>query len=175
MKLGRSALLSAIIFISGLSFTAGWAVTHFKRTPIAQVPSGGLPNKGTVEPVAMASVPTHVPDMVALPFDEVYRIIRSASAETLGSYCTELQQLPRGPTRDAALTAFFKTLVQANPPRAKELIVQLKKDDRWLPMCAIRDAALPQGMEAVAEVLLSFDRGEISGCSYDLLGESLDE
>ena len=30
-------------------------------------------------------------------------------------------------------------------------------------------------METVAEVLLSFDRGEISGCSFDVLGESLEE
>jgi hypothetical protein len=42
-------------------------------------------------------------------------------------------------------------------------------------MFAIREAATPRGMETVADVLLSFDRMEISGCSYDLLRESLDE
>jgi hypothetical protein len=73
------------------------------------------------------------------------------------------------------MTTFFKTLIQANPGLTKDFILQLKKDDRWLPMYAIREAATPAGMETVAEVLLSFERGEISGCSFDNLAESLDE
>jgi len=121
------------------------------------------------------SLSEHVPDIARLPFVETYRILKSASPEMVRSYCNQLEQLPLGPSRTAALSAFFKTLIQTNPLLTKDLILELKKDDRWLPLSAIREAATPRGMEAVADVLLSFDRSEISGCSYDLLRDSLDE
>lgn len=126
-------------------------------------------------PSPSSALPEKVPDLAALPFVETYRILKSASPDTVRSYCNQLEQLPLGPSRTAALTAFFKTLIQANPVLSKDIIVGLKKDDRWLPMFAIREAATPRGMETVADVMLSFDRIEISGCSYDLLRDSLDE
>ena len=175
MSPSRSVFLPAIICIAGLSFAAGRVVTSLRQAPVVEVPLGAVLDVSTLEPLAPISVPAHVPDMVALPFAEIYRILKSAPPETIRSYCNELEQLPIGPSRNVALSAFFKTLVQVNPGMAKELILQLKKDERWLPLSAIREAAMPRGMETVAEVLLSFDRIEISSCSYDLLRETLDE
>ncbi len=134
-----------------------------------------IPGKTIPDPTAPPLVPSHVPDMTALPFLDSYRILKAASPEVLRSYCSELENLPPGPRRNTALSAFFKTLIQVNPTLTKDLILELKKDERWLPLSAVREAALPRGMEAVAEVLLGFDRIEISGCSYDLLRETLDE
>ena len=110
-----------------------------------------------------------------MPFRETYVLFKTASDETLRSYFTELQQKGPKPTRHAALVSFFKTLIHVNPSLTAELISRLKKDDRWPAMFAIRDASPPRGMQAVAEVLLSFDRMAISGHSWDLLGETLDE
>lgn len=110
-----------------------------------------------------------------MPFRETYALLKSASDETLCSYFAELQQARPKPTRHAALVSFFKTLIHVNPSLTAELISRLKKDDRWPAMFAIRNVSPPRGMQAVAEVLLGFDRREISSCSWDMLAETLDE
>lgn len=167
--------LPAIICVAGLSFATGRLMTNARQDPLVERPARALPDESTPDLVAAVSVPAQVPDIMALPFVETYRILKSATPETVWSYYRQLDQLPRGPRRNAPLSAFFKALIQANPSMARDLILELKKDDRWLPLQAIREAAPPHGMETVAEVLLSFDRGEISGCSFDTLRESLDE
>lgn len=174
MNPGKSVFLPAIICVAGLSFAAGRLVTN-AGTPAGTQPARALPDESVPHVVTTVSVPAQVPDIMALPFVETYRILKSATPETIRSYYKQLAQLPLGPRRNAPLSAFFKTLIQANPSLTKDLILELKKDDRWLPMGAIRDAAPPRGMETVAEVLLSFDRIEISGCSFDVLRDNLDE
>lgn len=174
MSPGKSLFLPAMICVAGLSFAAGRLVTT-ARAPGVSPLAKALPDESAPNVVTAVSVPEQVPDIMALPFVETYRILKSATPETIRSYYKQLAQLPPGPRRNAPLSAFFKTLIQANPSLTKELILELKKDDRWLPMGAIRDAAPPRGMETVAEVLLSFDRIEISGCSFDVLRDNLDE
>jgi hypothetical protein len=73
------------------------------------------------------------------------------------------------------MASFFKTLIHVNPRLTSELILQLKKDDRWPAVYAIREASPPGGMRAVAEVLLGFDRMEISSCSWDMLRDTMGE
>jgi hypothetical protein len=173
----RGLFVSAILCVAGLSFAAGRVITTLGQTqaPRSQASAPLVDKASTSAPSPPAPLPEQVPDIAGLPFVETYRILKSASPKTVRSYCDQLEQLPLGPSRTAALSAFFKTLIQANPALTKDLILGLKKDDRWVPMFAIREAATPRGMETVADVLLSFDRGEISGCSYDLLRETLDE
>ena len=166
--------LPAILCVAALSFAAGRIASWPSRVESSQPPAAPVV-QSEPELTASITVPDHVPDLVKLPFVETYRIIKSASPEMVAAYYHELEQQPLSPRRAAAMTAFFKMLVQANPGLTKDFILQLKKDDRWLPMDAIREAATPAGMETVAEVLLSFERGEISGCSFDYLRDSLDE
>ncbi len=177
MNSSRGLFVSLILCAAGLSFAAGRVITKWGQTQArptqASVPV--LDNANTSAPSPPPPLSEQVPDLARLPFVETYRILKSASPDMVRSYCNQLEQLPLGPSRTAALSAFFKTLIQANPGLTKNLILSLKKEDRWLPTFAIREAATPRGMETVADVLLSFDRGEISGCSYDLLRESLDE
>lgn len=174
MSFRPRVFLAAIICVAALSFAAGRLVTNQKGDRVIERPASD-PAPSAVHVLAPVSVPEQVPNIIGLPFVESYRILKSATPETVRSYYKQLEQLPIGPRQNAPLTAFFKTLVQANPSLAKDLILELKKDDRWLPMWAIRDAATPRGMETVAEVLLGFDRSEISGCSYDILRDHLDE
>jgi hypothetical protein len=166
--------LATLICVAALSFAAGRFVANPTADRVVETP-GSNPGSNAPNVLASVSVPEQVPDIIGLPFIESYRILKSATLDTIRSYYIQLEQLPIGPRQNAPMTAFFKTLVQANPSLAKKLILELKKDDRWLPMWAIRDAATPRGMETVAEVLLSFDRIDISGCSYDFLRDHLDE
>jgi hypothetical protein len=175
MSVAQNIFVPVLICVAGLTFAAGRVVTKPGQPVIGQGPTA-ISEKGKLPDLSSPiSVPDHVPDLASLPFVETYRIIKAARPERVTAYCNELEQLPRGPARDAALFAFFKTLIQANPALTKHLILQLKKDERWLPLQAIREAATPRGMETVAEVLLSFDRIDISGCSFDTLRDSLDD
>jgi hypothetical protein len=171
----RPALFpGTIILMAALSFAAGRLLPKSSEVS-APITEKSLPDDGAIEAKAQISVPAHLPDVVAMPFPETYAVLKSASIEQLRAYFNELEQKQPKPTRHAALVAFFKTLIHVNPALTRELIVGLKKDDRWPAMFAIRDAAPPSGMQAVAEVLLSFNRMEISSCSWDMLRENLDE
>jgi hypothetical protein len=174
MTIRSRVFLAAISCVAALSFAAGRLVTNPTADRIIERSASDSAPRA-LNLLAPVSAPAEVPNIIGLPFVESYRILKSATPDTVRSYYGQLDQLPIGPRRNAPLTAFFKILVQANPSLAKDLILELKKDDRWLPMWAIRDAATPRGMETVAEVLLSFDRIEISGCSYDILRDHLDE
>jgi hypothetical protein len=167
--------LTAVTFVAGLSFAAG-IVTRTTVGSAAAIPAASSAGHDANQtPLPPASVPDHLPDVATMPFHETYALLKTAPEETLRSYFVELQQKRPKPTRHAALVSFFKTLIHVNPSLTSELISNLKKDDRWPALYAIRDASPPRGMQAVADVLLSFDRMEISSCSWDMLRETLDE
>jgi hypothetical protein len=174
MSLAPKISVPVILCVAALSFAAGRMAVRPPEVESSQAPAAPLVQREP-ERRMPGALPDHVPDLAKLPFVETYRIIKSASPDMVAAYYHELEQQPLSPRRAAAMTMFFKTLIQANPALTKDFILQLKKDDRWLPMWAIREAATPAGMETVAEVLLSFDPGEISGCSFDYLRDSLDE
>lgn len=167
---------SAIAWVAALSFAAGRMAT---KPAALSAPAAGAESSSdrgaNQSPTLTPLVPPHVPDVVTRPFRETYALFKAAPDETLRSYFAELEQKRPKPTRHAALVSFFKTLIHVNPSLTAELILRLKKEDRWPAMFAIRDASPPRGMQAVAEVLLSFERGEISSCSWDMLRETMDE
>jgi hypothetical protein len=70
-----------------------------------------------------------------VPFLEVYRSLRSSSAEQQVTYLHSLQKLPDGPDRRAALTAFFQCMASISPQKAADLVQQLGKDD--IPRAAL--------------------------------------
>jgi hypothetical protein len=167
--------VAAISLIAALSFAAGRLMP--KRSEVSEPARLPAPAKDDREsqmglPI---SVPAHLPDVVKMPFRDAYAILKAAPDEKLRSYFTEIQQKRPKPARYAAMVSFFKTLIHVNPRLTSEMISQLKKDDRWPAMTAIRDASPPAGMQAVADVLLGFDRVEISSCSWDMLRDTLDE
>jgi hypothetical protein len=175
VNLSRGFFVLVICCAAGLSFAAGRVVTTW--TPARPISASARITEQVIASDASAAptLPEHATDLAGYSFVATYRILRSATPEMVRTYCDALIQSPKGPAREAALSVFFRTLIQANPGLTRDIFPKLKKDDRWLPLSAIRQAAAPTGMQAVAEVMLGFDRGEISGCSYDLLRDTLNE
>lgn len=64
-----------------------------------------------------------------VPFVDLYRSLRSSSPEEHIVYLHSLQELPDGPDRRAALTAFFQGLASINPQEAMDLVRQVGKGD----------------------------------------------
>jgi hypothetical protein len=160
--------------VAALSFAVGRIVGKPSATwAISRHDS--LADPGASDNPPALSIPPHLPNIVAMPFRDTYALFKTAPEETLRAYFAELRERRPKPTRQAGLVSFFKTLIHVNPSLTSELISQLKKDDRWVAMFAIRDVSPPRGMRAVMDVLLGFDRQAITGHSWDLLSETVDE
>jgi hypothetical protein len=63
-------------------------------------------------------------DIATVPFSELYDVLKSASHEELLAWATELERMPRGPRQWAAVTAYYKSLIQVNPRAAIEAVLR---------------------------------------------------
>jgi hypothetical protein len=120
-------------------------------------------------------LPADVRNLAGMSFSETFEALKATPPETLQAWAKNLEEIKPSPTKCAAITTFFRTLIQINPPAAKKMILELKEESRWTAMLAIKDAAPPRAMKEVVEILLTYDRGEISGCSFNFLGSAFEE
>jgi hypothetical protein len=141
-----------------------------RTTDPRPVPS--LPSQDSHLPPGL---PADVRNLAAMSFSETFQALKATPPETLQAWAKNLENIKPSPAKCAAITTFFKTLIQVNPPAAKKMILELKEDSRWVAMFAIKDAAPPRAMKEVVEILLTYDRGEISGCSFNFLGSAFEE
>lgn len=122
-----------------------------------------------------AELPADVRNVARMSFQETFKMLKAAPPEALQAWAKDLEDIKPTTARCAAITAFFKTLIQVNPPAAKKLILELKEDSRWVAMMTIKDAAPPRAMKEVVEILLTYDLGEISSCSFNFLSSAFEE
>lgn len=87
-------------------------------------------------------VPTESPlgqgrvrEIATVPFSQLYDVLRSASREQLLTWARDLEQMPRGPRQRAAVTAYYKSLIQVDHRAAIEAVLHMQN----LPM---RDLAI---------------------------------
>jgi hypothetical protein len=120
-------------------------------------------------------LPADVRNLAGMSSPEAFMMLKAARPETLQAWAKNLEEIKPSPTKCAAITTFFKTLIQVNPPAAKKMILELKEDSRWVAMMAIKDAAPPRAMKEVVEILLTYDVGEISSCSFNFLASAFEE
>lgn len=89
-----------------------------------------------------------------VPFVELYRSLRSSRAEEHIAYLHSLQELPDGPDRRAALTAFFQGVASLNPPEATDLVRQVGKDDIQRVVLAVLAATATPYTPGLVKMLL---------------------
>jgi hypothetical protein len=109
------------------------------------------------------------------PFHDTYRLLTSASPELIRAYADQIQRIAIRPQRRAAIAEFFRVLLQIDAAEAKNLILQLNQEDRWTALHAIKDAAPPRAMQQVAEIMLTYEPGELSGCSYNYVRDAFEQ
>ena len=63
-----------------------------------------------------------VADIFALPFADFYEALRTAPGEARDKWASELAAMPEGPRRRAAISGFYKLLVQFDPEAAVKAI-----------------------------------------------------
>jgi hypothetical protein len=109
-------------------------------------------------------------EILKLPFAEFYEALRSAPGEARKKWASEVEAIPDGPRRIAAVSAFYKLLVQFDPIMASRTISEIrdKRLQRLALDCAV-DAAPGFAMRTMAELCLSLK--DESGKLGDTLGE----
>jgi hypothetical protein len=85
-----------------------------------------------------------VRDIATVPFSELYDVLKSASREQLLAWARDLEQMPRGPRQRAAVTAYYKSLVQVDHRAAIEAVLHAKN-------LLARDVAIDGMMKAAPE------------------------
>ena len=83
-------------------------------------------------------------NIATVPFSQLYDILRSASPEQIAAWARELEQLPEGPRRAAAVTSFYKSLIQVEPAAAIRAIHDAQN-------LGVRDAAIEALLKTAPE------------------------
>jgi hypothetical protein len=83
-------------------------------------------------------------DIATVPFSELYDVLRSASREQLLAWARDLESMPRGPLQRAAVTAYYKSLIQVDHHAAIDAVLDAKN-------LLARDAAIDAMMKAAPE------------------------
>ena len=79
-----------------------------------------------------------------MPFSELYDVLRSASREQLLAWARDLERMPRGPRQRAAVTAYYKSLIQVDHRAAIEAVFQAENLN-------MRDVAIDALLKAAPE------------------------
>jgi hypothetical protein len=170
----RSRLLAATALLA-VTLTAFFTGRTFEERALAGKARGDM--RPSTSPLsAINSGPTSYRQLAALelltlPFGEFYEALRSAPGEARKKWASELETMRDGPRRRAAVSAFYKLLVQFDPLAASRTISEIK-DKRLQSLaleCAV-DAAPGFAMRTMAELCLSL-KGGPSGKLWDVLGE----
>jgi hypothetical protein len=85
-----------------------------------------------------------ISEIATVPFSELYDVLRSASREQLLAWARDLEQLPRGPRQRAAVTAYYKSLIQVDHHAAIEALFQAENLN-------MRDLAIDALLKAAPE------------------------
>lgn len=162
-----------MLSVAALAFAGGrLSQNSFELLPKTTAMVESFPSQ---ESSLLLELPADARNLAGMSFSETFEMLKATAPETLKAWAKNLEEIKPSPTKCAAITTFFKTLIQVNPPAAKEMILELKEESRWVAMLAIKEAAPPRAMKEVVEILLTYDRGEISGCSFDFLGSAFEE
>lgn len=97
-----------------------------------------------------------VADIFALPFAEFYEALRSAPGAARDKWVAELAAMPDGPRRRAAVSGFYKLLVQFDPEAAAKAISAIQDEGSLrLALGAAVDAAPGFAVPLIAKLSLT--------------------
>ena len=115
---------------------------------------------------APPSTPTNTPatptyheltaaDIIALPFADFYEALRSAPGEAREKWRLDLEKMPTGPRKNAAVAGFYKLLVQFDPVTAAKNACDVEdKELRALALESVVSAAPGFALKDFATIFL---------------------
>jgi hypothetical protein len=117
-----------------------------------------------------------IANVATVGFDELYRLIRMAPVEKRSQWIQQLQDMPPGLRREAALTSFYKTFVQIDPVAAAASINLLRDmGDKVSAASSMVGAAPEYSMGVMTQMLVQLPREKVDRRARDYLQETLEE
>src|ERR1041385_3580445 len=89
--------------------------------PLTPPPTDPISQKKTL--LERDHSPITVREIATVPFSELYDVLKSAPREQLVAWARDLDHMPRGPRQRAAITAYYKSLVQVDHHAAIEAVL----------------------------------------------------
>lgn len=156
----RSRLFAttALFTIALIAFFIGRGVEERALAAKARVNTPASTSSPAIEPVPPPYRRLAVGEILGLPFADFYEALRSAPREAREKWAGELVAMPEGPRRTAAVSGFYKLLVQFDPAAAAKAISEI--EDVGLQNMALGSAvnAAPGfAMGLMAELSLSLE------------------
>jgi hypothetical protein len=150
------------LFLTVLAFFFGRAVEQralaMRARSLNQQMAGPT---ATVKPAPPTHRELRAADIIALPFAEFYEALRSAPGEAREKWRVDLERMPAGPRRNAAVSGFYKLLVQFDPvTAAKDAFGIDDKDLRELAWESVAGAAPGFALKDIATIFLNIPADE---------------
>lgn len=156
----RPSMIAAVALagVASISFLIGRrvevaALTAKMKETIAPAPIS--PDKAKPEPSLYQEL--HATDVLALSFADFYEALRSAPSDARKKWAMELDQMPAGPRRTAAVMGFYKLLIQFDPTLAIKSIRESQNK-------AVRNI----GLEGAANACPGFAMPELAAAMAEL-------
>jgi hypothetical protein len=173
--IARPSVLAAVA-LAGFGVTAFFIGRHVEEgrktsatTVVARAPAM------TPKPERLSYQALHASDVLAYSFADFYEALRSAPSETRKRWATEVEQMPAGPRRMAAVTGFYKLLIQFDPAVAIKSIREIRdKQVRNIALEAAVDAVPGFAMSDLAAVMAELYK-EPTGHTRSYSEELLDQ
>src|SRR2546423_5582332 len=123
----RALTTAGLGIIALLAFFTGW---HVEKRALAAQPLANsripVPPPAPSQSGAVSYRKLAVADILGLPFSDFYDALRSAPGDARNQWAGELKAIPEGPRRTAAVSGFYKLLVQFDPDAAVKAISEIE-------------------------------------------------
>jgi hypothetical protein len=152
-----AAGLVALGTLALLSFGKVWPLAAFSSPPHTDTADQEVRPSAKTDDGAAAEAFDRIliRNIATVPFVELFDLLRSAPAKTRDAWVKQLDEMPDGPKRNAALSSFYKTLVQIDPHAAAESAANLHGEyGRYLAIEATIGAAPLSALEEMANLLI---------------------
>ena len=149
-------------------------ISQHKATEIAQSPR--LPPREVSSPDSIDLDKVLIERVATIGFTELYDLMEAASPDLRLKWLKQIRDMAPSPERAAAMTTYYKTLIQLDPAAAIESFVRSDRGERLLAIPILSGAAMPSALPMVAKALYQFSPDDTSrGHGPDYFGEVLNE
>lgn len=166
---------AALFAVAVLAFFTGRHVEERALAATARaIPHASASPPPAIPPAMRSYRQLDVAEILGLPFSDFYEALRSAPGEAREKWAGELLAMPEGPRRTAAVSGYYKLLVQFDPDAAIRAIREI--EDVRLQSVALGSAvdAVPGfAMQEMAELCLNLEGRTSTSSKRDYLEDVL--
>lgn len=151
--LGATVAIAWIAFEGGRQIKIATGNNYAGKTPEANVDRIDSRPNINVSEAEFANV--RIENIGQVSFEQAYEFLHNASPEALMHWAGQLEKMPTGPRKTAAITSFYKVLTQVDTKTAVDVVLSTgQRDARTTAFRAIKGAAPASGLPEVGRLMI---------------------